>query len=99
MAVPGRKQYAADRHATSETQCTGANDDATDREKAGFSRQSGSALRGSDLVVAALAFLQLDQPFALRVREQVGEASIAVVAFGEPRVDALQRLLDDGAPD
>src|SRR5690606_16727535 len=58
-----------------------------------------SARDRADLVVSALALLELDQPFALRVSEQLGEVAITVVALREIRIDALQRLLDDGAPD
>src|SRR5690606_41338106 len=58
----------------------------------------GSALRGADLVVAALAFLEDDQPLALCVREQLGKVAVPVGALGEIGVYALQSFLDDRAP-
>src|SRR5690606_11945148 len=66
-------------------------------ERARASR-GGSARGGANLVVAALALLELDQPLALRMGEQLGEAAVAVIAFREIRIDALQGLLHDRAP-
>src|SRR5690554_4167403 len=67
---------------------------ASRRRREGLRVPRGASARDrANLVVAALALLELDQPLALRVGEQLGEASVAVIALGEIRIDALQGLL------
>src|SRR5690606_27236741 len=94
-AVPGRSRVCRRRARVSATQRTTVEPG----RLPGGSGRPVSARDRADLVVAALALLELDQPFALRVSEELREVAIAVVALGEIRVDALQRFLDDRAPD
>src|SRR5690348_4866478 len=57
-------------------------------------------LRGADEIAARFFIrLELDQAFALRLFQQVGERAKAVVRLVEARLPALQRLLHHRAPD
>src|SRR5687767_13476596 len=50
------------------------------------------------VVAALLVILELDQPLGLHVLEQLAERTETVVGLVEPRIHALDRLLDDRAP-
>src|SRR5690606_27706572 len=92
-AVPGRAGVCRHRSSVSAKQRTTV---AAERRKRGPTASSAppaptarprrSARDRADLVVSALALLELDQPFALRVSEQLGEVAITVVALREIRI-------------
>src|SRR3954463_12296432 len=55
--------------------------------------------RSDDVAARFFVRLKLDQAFLLRFLEKIGEGAEAVVSLVEPRIPALERLLDHRAPD